>query len=200
MIIKLASIFGSKTKAQEILLLLNDAKDVVRQGFYDNELRAVEDFCNKNNISLVKSSFKVILDGAKYSNRGLRVPADNKEGMLFVYMSKDELMAAMAAYYEHKGDDRNLGLILGYPECCVNFFLKCFSENNPDPVHKPTNPYTNLTKRDKDCVILSHFPCSSDCIESIKLAKKYLQVILMLDTQRAEEIIETLGLADSLQF
>lgn len=189
MINKLAAVFGSKTKAQEILLLLNDAKDVVRQGFYENELESVEKFCAGKRIHIVKSNFKVQLKGKGYSNKGLRVPVDN-EGMLFVYMSKDELVATMAAYHEHKGDDRNLGLILGYPRCCVDFFMKCFSADNPNPVLKPKNPYTNLTKRNKDCVILSHFPCSSNCEESVKLAKKYLAVISKHDEKRAEELLK----------
>jgi hypothetical protein len=186
------SIFGSKTKAQEILLLLDDAKDVVRQGFYENELEAVEKFCRENGIFLVKSNFRVELEGSEYSNRGLRVPAD-REGMFFVYLSKDELMANMAAYYEFKRDDRNLGLILGYPSCCVDFFCRNFSEKNANPVHKPTNPYTNLTKRNRDCVIISHFPCSSECRKSIELAKKYLNVISKHDAKRAEEMMNLLG-------
>jgi len=57
----LALTFGSKTKAQEIVLLLNDAKQVVRQGFYPHELEKVEKFCGENNIYLIKSKFKVIL-------------------------------------------------------------------------------------------------------------------------------------------
>src|SRR3989338_3539593 len=45
MIKKLSLIFGSKTKAQEIVLLLQDAKEVVRQGFTEEELFKVEQFC-----------------------------------------------------------------------------------------------------------------------------------------------------------
>ena len=38
---KLVKIFGSNTKAQEIVLLLYETKEVVRQGFYDSELYKV---------------------------------------------------------------------------------------------------------------------------------------------------------------
>ena len=47
---KLAKIFKTKTKADEILLLLDDQKEVVRQAFYEEEFPKIEDFCKKNNI------------------------------------------------------------------------------------------------------------------------------------------------------
>jgi len=56
MISKLARIFGSKTKAQEILLLVAGLKPVVRQGFYEYELPQVEQFCKENEIYLVNVS------------------------------------------------------------------------------------------------------------------------------------------------
>ena len=93
MINKLKHTFGSKSKAQEIVLLINDVKPVVRQGFYDNELIGVENFCKKNNLFFVTSKFKVLLaDSGEYSNKGIRIKGDDKRpGMRFVYISKDEI-------------------------------------------------------------------------------------------------------------
>ena len=190
----LSFIFGSKTKAQEILFLLHGAKAVVRQGFYDTELPKVENFCQEHNIYLVKSKFKVLLvDETEYSNKGLRIPEEDKRpGMYFVYLSKDEQKAWLASYYELMSNDRDLGILLGYPHCCVDFFCKRFSENNPNLQLPPKNPYTNLTKREQDCVLLSHFPCNSECPESIVLAKNYLNVITQYDRHRAWEILQNL--------
>mgnify|MGYP006442004391 CR=1 FL=1 len=44
MIKKLSLIFGSKTKAEEMVYLVSDAKYVVRQGFYLEELPKIEKF------------------------------------------------------------------------------------------------------------------------------------------------------------
>ncbi len=182
------AIFGTKTKAQEIILLLNDVKQVVRQGFYPSELEKVEKFCREKGLFLVKSRFKVVLDGqGNYSNKGIRVK-DSQDGMYFVYISKDEEKALLASYYELIQDDKNLGLILGYPSCCVNFFCKTFSVNNTNPVKFSDNIFTNLSKRDEDLVIISHFPCSADCKESIKLGKEYLAVLKKVDIRRAETL------------
>lgn len=195
MLFKLSKIFGTHTKAQEILFLLKDAKPVVRQGFYPSELPPVEKFCQENKIYLVKSFFKVLLaDETAYSNKGIRVPLrDERRGMYFVYLSKEEQKAWLASYYELIGNDYDLGLLLGYPKCCVEFFCKRFSENNPNLQLVPTNPYTNLTKRERDCVLLSHFPCSSDCQESVELAKKYFFLIKESDERRAKEMLGVLS-------
>ncbi len=193
MIRKLSLIFGSKSKAQEILLLLGDAKKVVRQGFYEEELPRVEKFC-KDTLYCVKSKFKVLLaDETSYSNKGIRIKdTDKRKGMYFVYISKDEQKAWLASYYELMNNDIDLGRELGYPACCVDFFCRRFSEGNPNLQLKPTNAFTNITKRDRDQVIISHFPCSSDCAESIELGKKYLDVLMKIDKDRVEELVKEL--------
>ena len=55
MIKNLALTFGSETKAQEMVFLLKDIKEVVRQGFYEEELKKVEKYCEKEKLFVVKS-------------------------------------------------------------------------------------------------------------------------------------------------
>ena len=193
MIKPLSLIFGSKTKAQEMVLLLQNAKEVVRQGFFDSELHRVELFCQKHDLYLVKSNFKVLFaDESPYSNKGIRVPEDDpRPGMYFVYISKDEQKAWLASYYELMQNHKDLGLVLGYPQCCVDFFNSIFHKN-PNPHHAPTNPYTNLSQREQDLVIISHFPCNSECQESIALGEKYLQALYIADKERARELLTQL--------
>ena len=194
MIKKLSLIFGSKAKAQEMIFLLADVKKVVRHGFYEEELPKVEKFCREGNLHYVKSKFKVLLaDDTSYSNKGIRVKdTDKRRGMYFVYISKDEQKAWLASYYELMNNEADLGRELGYPNCCIDFFCKRFSEANPNLQLRPTNAFTNITKRDKDHVIISHFPCSSDCPASIEIGKKYLDVLMKIDKNRVEELINEL--------
>jgi hypothetical protein len=190
----LSSIFGSKTKAQEIFFLLKNSKKVVRQGFYEKELSPIQKFCEKNNLALVKSKFKVLIaDETSYSNKGIRIKWDDKrEGMYFVYFSKNEKDAWLASYYELIKNDEDLGAILGYPRCCIRFFKQRFSENNPNLQLTPTNVFTNLIERHNDNVIISHFPCSSDCEESINIGKTFFNLIFEFDKTRAEELLRSL--------
>jgi hypothetical protein len=194
MIKKWSYIFGSKTKAQEMVFLLHDLKKVVRQGFYEHEMPKIERFCNENKINFVKSNFKVLLaDETAYSNKGFRIPlSDKRDGMYFVYFSKDEQQAWMASYRELMNDNAGLGQVLGYPKCCVDFFCKRFSENNPNLQLTPTNIWTNLTKREQDHVLISHFPCSSTCEETIHQAQKCMDVLMKFDRPRAEELLNEL--------
>lgn len=194
MIKNLSFIFGSKTKAQEIVLLQNNVKKVVRQGFYEEELPRVQKYCEDNNLILVKSKFKVLLaDETAYSNKGIRIKSEDKRpGMYFVYISNDDRTAWLASYYELLGNDRDLGRILGYPSCCVDFFCKRFTPDNPNLQLAPSNIFTNLTKRDNDHVILSHFPCNSECSESIELGKRYLDTLMKVDKERVEELLNGL--------
>ncbi len=186
------NIFGSQTKTNEIILLLKDKKPVVRQGFYDSEFKKVKEFCEKNNLFLVKSKFKVLLDNQNYSNKGIRVKEDHPQGMYFVYISKNEEQAWLTSYYELIQDHNQLGLILGYPECCVDFFCQNFNQKKTNLELTPTNPWTNLSKRTKDCVLLSHFPCKSDCEASINLAKKYFSVLQENNTGDTKKLIRNL--------
>jgi|SRR3989338_2583177 len=192
---ELSTIFGSKTKAQEILFLLHDLKPAVRQGFYASELPLVEDFCQKKGLFLVKSTFKVLLsDHEHFSNQGLRIPeSDPRTGMYFIYISKDEETALLAAYYELVQNDPELGLTLGYPECCIDYFLNHFSLENSNPEITSKNLFTNLSQRHEDCVLLSHFPCSAECLKSIEIGQKNLELLQKVDSVRAKEMIDSLG-------
>jgi len=191
---QLSLIFGSKTKAQEIVLLLRDAKGVVRQGFSEQELYQVKQFCRKNNIFLVRSTYKILFaDEGIYSNKGIRISEqDPRPGMYFIYLSKDEQKAWLASYYELQQDHQKLGLMLGYPQCCVEYFSKSFDPQRTNLELSSQNPYTNLSKRGQDVVILSHFPCRSDCQESIRLGERYLQPIRAFDQERARELLTAL--------
>ena len=190
---KIAYTFGSYTKAQEIIYLLSDLKKCVRHGFYPSEIAQIARFCQKNNLSLIKSPYKILsLENKTYSNKAKRVPENNLEGMYFCYIAKDELITWQACYAELMQDHTTLGQILSYPKCCINFFNKNWSEENSNPQHSPTNPLTNITKRDQDITLITHFPCHSDCKYSIKLAEEYLQTIKKIDEEKAVEIIKKL--------
>jgi hypothetical protein len=185
-------IFGSEVKSLEVLSLLSGKKQVVRQGYYDDELLAVESFCARQNLHIVKSVFKISPVEKGYSNKGIL----SKEGMSFVYISKDEMLANKVAYSEIKGDHFDLGILLGYPRCCCTFFEKNFParsklDNNYDDdvlAASPKKRYPfqmNIFRRSDDCCLLSHFPCSLGCKESLRIADAYLEVLRLHDCSRA---------------
>lgn len=189
----LQRIFGSRTKALEIVFLLEGTKEVVRQGFYEHELPLVEQFCQEKMLFLVKSPFKVVLDDQQYSNSGKLVPTDNPQGMYWAYISKDEKKVLLASYYETTKNHQELGRLLGYPECCIQFFRQNFSDQNPNPEIPSTNPGTNISLRDQDVVLISHFPCSADCQGSIAIGQKNVEIVRRYDPQLAEHYVQSLS-------
>lgn len=194
----LQEIFGSKLKADEFLYLVNGLKPVIRQLFFEDELERLEKFCLENNLFLVKSSFKVVfLDlGESFSNKGQRVPLEDfRKGAVVIYLSLDEKLANLAALYELQNDHLNLGNLLGYPKCCCEFFLKNFADETPNPEINefeeklPDSWMLDISKRDQDLAIISHFPCSWICKKSNEIAKKRLNLLKRINSYRFEELL-----------
>ncbi|MBW2966020.1 DUF483 domain-containing protein [Candidatus Woesearchaeota archaeon] len=206
MLNNLIQIFGTKTKALEIIYLLEGLKPVVRHGFYEHELHQVEEFCKTNNLSIIKSPYKVVIvDVAKsYSNKGIKVNIDDpRQGMLFVYISKDEEKAMLSNIHETENNHRELGILLGYPQCCIDFFIKHEPEQSKEkndyikPILNNSEGYefpfqNNIFIKDFDITLLNHFPCSLNCQNSLELAKIHLNIIRKYDASLATYFIERL--------
>jgi hypothetical protein len=207
MLNNLINIFGTKTKALEIIYLLEGLKPVVRHGFYEHELEKVEEFCNENNLFLVKSPYKVVITDVSegnYSNKGIKVPInDERQGMLFIYISKDEEKAMLANIHETENNHRELGILLGYPLCCIDFFIKHEPEQSREkndyikPILENTEGYefpfqNNIFIKDFDITLLNHFPCSLNCQNSLELAKTHLNIIRKYDSNLAAYFINRL--------
>lgn len=183
----LSKIFGSKTKAREILLLLAGVKPLVRQAFYSHEI-VFKEFLEKHDVFMVVSPYYVKLKEDGFANKGEL----SSDGYHFVYFSKSEELCFRAALAEAKGDHVVLGGMLGYPKCCIEYFLSEFP-NNVNPQIDSEHWQLNLSKRGEDAVLLSHFPCQ-DCSESLQLAKIYFDVLSELDEMDAVQLKGQLSL------
>jgi len=193
MIDKLLKTFGNNTRSLEILYLLNDIKNIVRLDANEIELEKIKEFCNENNLYLEISDFKVIkvTDKGKgsYANIVKKVPLnDPNNGLYHIYISKDKNKVTFLKLLEDKNDDKAIGELLGYPKCCIEFFME-----NKDNQQKLQNDYilpalnnsqgfefpfyNNYAVRYFDITLLSHFPHSFNCKDSIEIAKNNLQCI-----------------------
>lgn len=211
MITELHDIFGTLTKALEVLFVAEGIKPCARQGFYENELEKIKEFCKDNKLHIITSDYKIAIDteaskGA-YSNKGIRKElSDPGKGMIFAYISRSKETAEKAKKYENLGDHISLGLTLGYPACCCRFFAEHEpeeSKKNNDyilPILKNSKGFkfpkeTNICGRYFDYALISHFPCSFECKESISLAKKYLNILMKHDEDLAFQMLDVLGSA-----
>ncbi|MBI2654236.1 DUF483 domain-containing protein [Candidatus Woesearchaeota archaeon] len=189
MIFKLQQVFHSIIKSLEVLYVIEGIKPCARIMVFENETEKAVDFLKQNKIESSISNFKVMkqnLQSEFYSDKSVKIPKDSKQkGYFFIYLSKDKDTAEKAKTSEENNKHKELGLLLGYPKCCCEFFEKNFDESNTDLTLKTLENsngyefpfYSNIAARHFDIALLSHFPCKFNCNESIKIAKNNLKII-----------------------
>lgn len=189
MIPQLQQIFHSITKSLEVLYVMEDARPCARILAFEDELDKVINFLNENKLKCSISDFKAIKQNIQsefYSDKSIKIPKnDSRKGYFFVYISKDKNKAEKARIAEGNNNHLELGLVLGYPECCCEFFAKNFDEKNSDLTLKILNNsngfefpfYNDIAARHFDVSLLSHFPHNFSCKPSIGIAKNNLMIL-----------------------
>ena len=189
MIQQLQQAFHSITKSLEVLYVIEGIKPCARILVFEDELDKIPNFLNENKIESSISDFKVIKQNTQsefYSDKSVKIQKNAAEkGYFFVYLAKNEETAEKAKSMEQNQNHKELGLLLGYPKCCCEFFEKNFNEKNTDLTLKILENsngygfpfYTNVAARHFDVSLLSHFPHNFECNPSIEIAKNNLKVI-----------------------
>jgi len=189
MIPQLQQIFHSIIKSLEVLYIIEDAKPCARILVFEDDSGKVIDFLDENKLEYSVSDFKVLkqpMQSDFYSDRSIKIAKeDPRKGHLLFYVSKSKITADKAKLAEKENGHFSLGLILGYPQCCCDFFEKTFDEKSTDLTLRTLQNsngmefpfYTNTAARHFDVSLLSHFPHSFHCRPSIETAQKNLKVI-----------------------
>ena len=197
MIQRLQQFFHSITKSLEVLYIIEGNKPCARILVFEDEINKIINFLNENNLHSTISDFKVLKQNVQsefYSDKSIKIPKNSAEkGYLFIYLSKNKATAEKAKTAEENNNHKELGLLLGYPECCCEFFEKNFSEKNTDLTLKVLESsdgyefpfYSNIAARHFDVALLSHFPHSFECKPSIEIAKNNLKTIKKYSDQLA---------------
>ena len=189
MIPKLQQIFHSIIKSLEVLYVLEDSKPCARVLVFEDDINKVKVFLENKGLDYSISDFKALkqpLQSDFYSDKSVKISKDDsRKGHLFVYLSRNKDLAEKAKIAEEKNNHFGLGLILGYPKCCCDFFEKNFNESNTDLTLKTLKYssglefpfYSNIAARHFDVSLLSHFPHSFECEPSVEMAKSNLKAI-----------------------
>ena len=92
-------------------------------------------------------------------------------------------------------DHLRFGKVLGYPECCINFFRDFnnhYVYNHPHETLKNTNNPPNFLCNnifmDFSYSLIHHLPCSFNCDETTKIAKELLREIKNQEPLFAKQI------------
>ena len=197
-------IFHSIIKSLEVLYVIEGTKPCARILVFEDDLEKIIDFLRENQLFFALSDFKVIKENKQsefYSDKSLKIQKNALEkGHFFVYLSKDKKIAQEAKIAEADSNHTRLGLLLGYPECCCNFFASNFNDESSDLTLKILQNsygfefqfYNNVAARHFDIALLNHFPHSFDCKPSIEIAKNNLETIKKSLPQLADLFAKTL--------
>ena len=190
MLEEMQAIFGSTIKALDVLYVIEGIKPVSRIMVREEDHKNITKLLGKNNLCHKTSNFKIEkTDKTAYSDKGVKIPLKSeKKGSYFLYISKSKEKANKAKNLEEKEKHKELGIELGYPECCSEFFNENFpteSKKNNDYVFPALDNskgfifpfYTNIAARHLDLNLISHFPCNFNCKASIEIAKTNLNCI-----------------------
>src|SRR3989338_8765868 len=136
MIPELQKVFHSITKSLEILYVIENAKPCARILAFEDEVGKIISFLDENGLNYSISDFKVLkqtLQSDFYSDKSIKIPkSDARKGHFIIYISKNRETSEKAKAAETENNHFSLGLMLGYPQCCCDFFEKNFDNKNTD--------------------------------------------------------------------
>lgn len=183
----------------EILFVHHSLKPVCRLLLYKEELNRMRRICRSYNFHYSIAHYKLAdsddIGRMGFQNTGMKVSLENPDGRFIVYFSLSEQDALKARDLEET-DVAGFGAVLGYPGCCIRFFVDNMVEQagkNMDfilPACRGIGVYPYVNNR---CVryfgitVLSHFPCDFNCEKSRKLGELYLSLIKKYDDVIAEK-------------
>jgi hypothetical protein len=95
-------------------------------------------------------------------------------------------------------DHLKIGQMLGYPECCIKYFIRSFPID-PVPIWLGTEgnitgyPEANGLLRYFGPRIVGHLPCSPTCLATQKIGKVWFETMKEIDKKLAEEMYDLLA-------
>lgn len=106
------------------------------------------------------------------------IEGEELEKFAVLYLGRDKHAASAARAADETGSDREFGLALGYPSCCVESVLRrgqvpevaeCFSLYAADGHYQPLAWPASLVL---DAALTPHFPCDVACARSLEIASR----------------------------
>ena len=99
---------------------------------------------------------------------------------------------------DQKHDHKSIGKMLGYPDCCIDYFVKNFPINY-DPIWLNLEgkirgyPECNGMLRYFGSKIIPHYSCSPTCQASREIGKTWLKIMQEIDKDLAKELYDLLA-------
>lgn len=110
----------------------------------------------------------------------------------YLYVAKSLKLCEQLRRFDCEGRNIDLGLALGYPRCCAEHFHdEIVQDSRKDPLfriysHGQSAPWPmNVALLSHGFALLSHFPCSASCGESLALASERFDSLFLFSREGA---------------
>ena len=191
----------SQAATLELCWLLGGARDVIRLSCGSFQAPFLVSSLQEHGLSIRRWNWAFVprvqdCIGSYMSGSWLseNLSAPGAQQVLFV--ARDPELAGAAA--QAGLDDVALGRLLGYPECCIRSyvahrqeyllgFAPCFSAGRG-----PWPWWSNVALEPFGWILVSHFPCTPDCVPTRHLAARHLETVRRADPWSAELLEENL--------
>ena len=189
----------------DVIYVMEGFKPVTRISLPAEHLDIFRQFCEANHLLYKLADFKIqhIEDKGKngFSNSlkmvdPVQIDADF---VIFITRNPDHIKTDFTAL-----PDKEFGRLLGYPECCLEFYEK-YKESAgqyqmdfvPFSVteFKKYSFYTNYFLRYFNYTVISHFPCSCACNATIEIGRRNFQFFQKTMPEVADIMAENLKTA-----
>jgi MoaA/NifB/PqqE/SkfB family radical SAM enzyme len=176
----------------ELIAVKNKCKPILRTLLNISDLEIYKKRCEEYKLNFIISDKKftknsndnILIINSDYNLKAIDRNDDYK--LLFASYNKRLINNIESIEYKSYYSDnysKKLGFLLGYPNCCIDFFIKNKQLKNSELIFKAffnskkTSYLLNILDNDVQGLI-SHFPCSFNCIHSIHYAKKIFNILL----------------------
>lgn len=196
---------------QDFFALKEGIKPVLRSGIEYENINYIKEFCEKYKLSFLIKPVQSVLNNIDISTYP----------RYLLYISLSSNMAKEAFEAEKNKNTRKLGKLLGYPECCIDFYMNTVIKKKfPFPIYSFIgtkgklyfyannifNLDTRLGSKDREIIsenpdflikipqfyLIWHLPCSFNCKKSIKIGKEVLKALEDKVPVLAEKIVDAL--------
>ncbi len=219
-------LFGSSNQLPMFMAVVKGMKPVMDDWIQAERYQELKKVCSKYGLKVepdwafIKVSENLIntsIDGDRLSTTkfyGKPYSESIKSGGIHVFISKSEeylkeahkfgwypLIIKGRSFHKPFIDHMRFGKVLGYPDCCIDFF-KDFNNHNIYNHLYETYKHTegkpnflcNSLFMDFTYSLIHHIPCSYTCKKTIKFARELLQEIEKEESEFVENIKHNLKL------
>ncbi len=201
---------------QEFFGVVHGLKPVSRNILSNNEIPPAkfEKECKKNSVIFEIKELKEMYN----QKANAKIAYNQKANAKIAYISKEKELIEKAKEAEEKGNRKKIAKLLGYPECCAEFFstehalgiTEKILKKSQKPFNWQLNFFYNFDSRlngselseadwktveriNSYCIyLINHVPCSFECKKSQEYAEKMKKILQKEEPLLAKKIEEIL--------